>query len=148
MRVRVLPRVKLITINRGAFELRLWRRGISNSYTVELRRRVALGLIGHETPTGTYWVQHKTRKPDWLAPDAEWVPEEMRGEVFRFEDPRNPFAGGFISIAGPESGIGIHGTKFDPEVGTAASHGCIRMLVEDLDLLYTKVAIGTPVFLY
>lgn len=139
---------KVLTVDREKFELTLWRRGWRNQYYPELRRRVALGQIGHETPTGMYWVQSKTHTPDWLAPDADWVPEDLRGKIIPFEDPHNPFDGGFIALAGPETGIGIHGTKFDPAIGTAASHGCIRMIVPDLLNLYSKVAVGTPVFLY
>jgi lipoprotein-anchoring transpeptidase ErfK/SrfK len=94
-----------------------------------------------------YFIDVKNRTPDWLAPDADWVPAEMRGKIIPFEDPINPFAGGFISFDKPR-GLGFHGTKFEPQVGTMASHGCIRMVTEDLVNFYYKVAIGTPVFVY
>jgi lipoprotein-anchoring transpeptidase ErfK/SrfK len=39
----------------------------------------------------------------------------------------------------------IHGTKHEDKVGTAASHGCVRMLNEDVIELFAIVDEGTPV---
>ncbi|MFO0994096.1 MAG: L,D-transpeptidase [Hyphomicrobiales bacterium] len=39
----------------------------------------------------------------------------------------------------------IHGTIEPESIGKAASSGCIRMLNEDIVLLYDKVEVGTPV---
>lgn len=117
-----------------------------NAYVRERNYDVAIGSIGHATPAGVYLVNSKSRTPSWKAPDADWVPVEMRGVVYPFEDPHNPFEGGFISIGG--EGVGIHGTKFDPLLGTRASHGCIRMAVPDFLNVYDRIAVGTPVFIY
>ena len=32
-----------------------------------------------------------------------------------------------------------------PSIGTAASHGCVRMFDEDIQAMFELVAIGTPV---
>jgi len=42
----------------------------------------------------------------------------------------------------------LHGTPYPESVGSATTHGCIRLLDEDLEYLYRTVAVGTPVFLY
>jgi hypothetical protein len=44
----------------------------------------------------------------------------------------------------------IHGTHVDNEdsIGTAASHGCVRMRNADLMILYQLVDPGTPVFIF
>ena len=39
----------------------------------------------------------------------------------------------------------IHGTNHEEDLGTAASHGCIRMKNEDVVELFDRVAEGTPV---
>jgi lipoprotein-anchoring transpeptidase ErfK/SrfK len=39
----------------------------------------------------------------------------------------------------------IHGTKHEHEVGTPASHGCVRMRNEDVIELFDMVDDGTPV---
>jgi lipoprotein-anchoring transpeptidase ErfK/SrfK len=142
--VRKVP--KIITIDKDKFELRLWRI-VGPRYQTELKRMVALGQIGNETPPGMYFIDVKNRKPDWRAPNSDWVAPEMRGKIVPFASEKNPFAGGFISFDS-QRGLGIHGTKFDPQLGTLASHGCVRMAVDDLVDLYNKVSVGTPVFVY
>ena len=39
----------------------------------------------------------------------------------------------------------IHGTNHEEDIGTAASHGCIRMKNADVVELFDRVAEGTPV---
>jgi L,D-transpeptidase YbiS len=39
----------------------------------------------------------------------------------------------------------IHGTNHEEEIGTASSHGCVRMRNEDVLELFDLVAVGTPV---
>lgn len=136
----------VLVVDRQRFRLELWRRPSPTAVGYVRRNKwpIAVGAVGHATPRGVYVVDNISRTPDWMAPNAEWVPKEDRGRIFPFKDPRNPFAGGFISISGGE-GVGIHGTKFDPEVGTRASHGCIRMLTEDFKALYGKVTVGDTI---
>jgi lipoprotein-anchoring transpeptidase ErfK/SrfK len=45
------------------------------------------------------------------------------------------------------AGAGIHGTTDDGSIGTAASHGCIRMHIPDVIDLYSQVSVGTPVYI-
>lgn len=125
--------------------MKVWKMK-GNSYVRELAFDIAVGAVGHRTPPGLYLVNSKSVTPDWRAPDSDWVPEEMRGTIVPFESPHNPFAGGFIGFG--SEGVGFHGTKFDPLIGTRASHGCIRMRVEDIERMYDRIAYGTPVFVY
>jgi hypothetical protein len=75
------------------------------------------------------------------------VAAELRGQVLPFDDERNPFAGGFIDLGGTD-GVGIHGTKFDPALGTKASHGCVRHGRRRPARGSTAVPLGAPVFIY
>ena len=43
--------------------------------------------------------------------------------------------------------IYIHGTNHEEEIGTPASHGCIRMRNADVADLYERVTEGTPVLI-
>lgn len=140
------PASPMITVSKRAFTLTLWKIRKSR-YVVARRFKIAVGMVGHETPVGMYLAEGKTKTPDWRAPDSDWVQPLDRGKVFKFDDPRNPFAGGFISISQRE-GVGIHGTKFEPKLGQKVSHGCIRMAVPDFEQLYPLVPEGTPVFVY
>jgi lipoprotein-anchoring transpeptidase ErfK/SrfK len=45
------------------------------------------------------------------------------------------------------NGVGIHGTGEDYSIGSAASHGCIRMHVPDVKDLFSRVPVGTPVLI-
>ena len=45
-------------------------------------------------------------------------------------------------------GYALHGTNQPQSVGQAVSHGCVRLRNEDIALLYEKVTVGTPVYIY
>lgn len=47
-----------------------------------------------------------------------------------------------------QDGYYFHGTDNEASVGTAASHGCIRMRKDDILWMYSNVPVGTPVFIY
>jgi lipoprotein-anchoring transpeptidase ErfK/SrfK len=45
-------------------------------------------------------------------------------------------------------GYQLHGTPNKRSIGTAATHGCVRMHDEDIEWLYNNVPVGTKVYLY
>jgi len=45
-------------------------------------------------------------------------------------------------------GYGIHGTDEPTSIGSAASHGCVRLRNEDIETLFRIVPIGTVVYIY
>ena len=45
-------------------------------------------------------------------------------------------------------GYYFHGTDNESSVGDAASHGCLRMLRDDIKWMYENVPVGTPVYIY
>ncbi len=45
-------------------------------------------------------------------------------------------------------GYGIHGTDVPESIGQSVSHGCVRMLNKDVELLYPMVPVGTAVYIY
>jgi L,D-transpeptidase ErfK/SrfK len=57
--------------------------------------------------------------------------------------PNNPL--GTRALYLNTSGIRIHGTSKRSSIGTAASHGCMRMLREDVEALYPLVPVGTKI---
>lgn len=42
----------------------------------------------------------------------------------------------------------IHGTRDPASVGTAATHGCLRLHDDDLEFLFRRVPTGTPVYVF
>jgi lipoprotein-anchoring transpeptidase ErfK/SrfK len=143
----MLPRLLVVDREKRTLTIYRWR-VTKRRYDRQFKFTITVGKKGKETPHGLYFVESKTRKPDWRVPkDPDYSPD-MWNTIIKFGTPGNPFAGGFISLSGKETGIGIHGTSFDPQVGTASSHGCIRMRTEDFLKIYDRVAVGTPVYLH
>ena len=54
---------------------------------------------------------------------------------------------GLETPAGLYDGAGIHGTDAEGSIGTAASHGCIRMRIPDVVELYEQVPVNAPVYI-
>ncbi len=108
-----------------------------------LRYKIAVGKAGNKTAAGRYKSVEKTVDPEWHAPNKAWA-GELAGQTIPAGDPRNPLEARWLGFA---DGQGIHGTKDIQSLGTAASHGCIRMSVRAVKQLYRQVKVGTPVFL-
>jgi lipoprotein-anchoring transpeptidase ErfK/SrfK len=59
--------------------------------------------------------------------------------------PGNPLGTRAIYLNAP--GIRIHGTYSTSSIGTYASHGCIRMYIEDSEELFELVDMGARVII-
>jgi lipoprotein-anchoring transpeptidase ErfK/SrfK len=129
----------IIIINRGAFRLTLYK-NLKPAKTYG----IAVGRIGLETPAGLYHVQNKAINPAWTMPHSDWVPAADRGKVIPGGTPENPLKARWLGIF---DGAGIHGTDDIGSIGTAASHGCIRMRIPDVIELYPQVPVGAPVYI-
>jgi lipoprotein-anchoring transpeptidase ErfK/SrfK len=46
------------------------------------------------------------------------------------------------------NGFLLHGTPYKASIGTAATHGCIRLRDEDIQWLYEMLPVGTKVYIY
>lgn len=101
--------------------------------------RVAIGTPDHPTPTGNFKVVEKQTNPTWLPPDSPWA----KGLGPIPPGPGNPLGTRWIGTSAP--GVGIHGTPADWSIGSAASHGCLRMHIPEVENLYEDVVIGMPV---
>ncbi|HEY9644192.1 MAG TPA: L,D-transpeptidase [Coleofasciculaceae cyanobacterium] len=98
---------------------------------------VAVGRAGWETPTGNFQVRAMVKNPGWTNP--------FTGEVMP-PGSDSPLGERWIEFwTDGQNAIGFHGTPDRDSVGRAASHGCVRMLNEDIRQLYAIVQLGTPV---
>ncbi|MBE5965574.1 MAG: hypothetical protein E7255_01145 [Lachnospiraceae bacterium] len=57
------------------------------------------------------------------------------------------FGGHWMGLDVPWGTYGIHGTTREDSIGSAASHGCIRMYNKDIQELYNIVPLGTAVII-
>lgn len=100
---------------------------------------IAVGRPGWETPKGTYQVRQMFKDPTWVHP-------LQKGIVIPGGDPENPLGRFWIGFwTDGKNWIGFHGTPNPKSVGTAASHGCIRMYNKDIEELFQQVNLGTVV---
>ena len=76
-------------------------------------------------------------------PNSPWA-GELAGSTVGGGSAANPLKARWMGVSGS---VGIHGTGQDYSIGTRASHGCIRMHVQDVKLLYRRVPLGTPVLI-
>lgn len=60
-------------------------------------------------------------------------------------NPGGPFGARWMRLNIPWGGYGIHGTNDPQSIGKAVSHGCVRLLNEDVIELYDIVPLGTGV---
>lgn len=99
---------------------------------------IAVGREGWQTPTGSFQVMEMFEEPIWQNP--------FTGEIIQGGDPRNPLGDYWIGFwTDGTNWVGMHGTPHPETVGTAASHGCIRLYNSDIEELFTLIQLGTPV---
>ncbi len=128
----------VIAVDRDAKILRLYEH-----LTLSKRYKIAVGKAGLETAAGRYKIQQKIVNPDWHVPDSDWA-GDLAGRTIPYGDPQNPLEARYMGF---HDGQGIHGTSDLASLGTAASHGCIRMSVPSVKQLFKEVKVGTPVFM-
>lgn len=87
---------------------------------------VSTGMLGHDTPEGTFQISHAEWNPWWTPPEGrEWT-------VGRVKTPpglKNPMGRVKLYFAPLYF---IHGTPEEEKIGTPASRGCIRMRNRDV----------------
>jgi lipoprotein-anchoring transpeptidase ErfK/SrfK len=121
----VVRRTRVLTLYREARKVRSFR--------------VAVGTPSHPSPKGRFTIIDKQRNPTWFPPDSPWA--AGLGPVP--PGPGNPLGTRWMGTSAPA--IGIHGTPASGSIGTAASHGCIRMYIRDAEWLYERIRLGTPI---
>jgi lipoprotein-anchoring transpeptidase ErfK/SrfK len=128
---------RYVYIDRGSYTLRFYRHlKLQKSYTI------AVGQQGLETPAGLYHALDKQVNPSWHVPNSAWA-GDLAGQVIP-PGPADPLKARWIGIF---DGAGIHGTDDIGSLGSAASHGCVRMSIPDVIDLYDRVEVGDPIYI-
>jgi lipoprotein-anchoring transpeptidase ErfK/SrfK len=126
----------VIVIRRGANRLELYD-------GMKLRRTfgVATGESRYPTPLGRFHIVVKWRNPWWYPPASDWAKDAKPIPP----GPGNPLGTRWMGISSPA--VGIHGTPDPASIGYSVSHGCIRMLIPEVEWLFNQVDVGTPVYI-
>lgn len=102
----------------------------------------AVGMPQYPTPTGAWRIVLKRYMPTWVNPGDAWgagMPAVIG------PGPGNPLGTRAMNLNA--DGIRIHGTENINSIGTAASHGCIRLQRKNVEQLFDLVVVGTPVYI-
>jgi len=109
---------------------------------LEVTYRCAIGTPSYPTPQGHFKIVQKRFMPTWSNPGSAWAKDMPRTIP---PGPSNPLGTRALNL--DASGIRFHGTNKIYSVGTAASHGCMRMLRRDIEDFYSRVEVGTQVYI-
>jgi L,D-transpeptidase catalytic domain/Putative peptidoglycan binding domain len=126
-----------IVVNRETFTLRLFEHlKLSRTFSI------AVGQAGLETPGGLYEINDRQVNPSWHVPNSAWA-GDLAGRIIP-PGPADPIKSRWLGFW---DGAGIHGTDEINSIGSAASHGCIRMRIPDVEELYDEVPVNSPVYI-
>lgn len=95
---------------------------------------VGVGRADSQTPLGDFKIKFKEKNPIWVSPSDL--------DVRIRSGPENPLGYRWMEIAPL---YGIHGTNRPDSIGGYVSNGCIRMYESDVEELFDKVPLKTPV---
>ena len=135
--IRIGETLRLLDGNNHAFALAVSKS--RNDLLVTLdgryfkRYRVSTGENA-KTPTGTFKIIDKIAHPAWHKPGGSPIP---------YGDPENLLGTHWLALDLP--GYGLHGTWEPESIGSQSSAGCIRLLNEQIEELYTILPKGTLV---
>ncbi|MGG5459999.1 L,D-transpeptidase [Clostridium sp. B9] len=107
--------------------------GSENNWTLEKTFDCSTGIEGKETPVGVFSVQNR----------APWFfsPKYGQGGKYYVQ-----FMGNYLFHSIPFEADAE--TVSDPTLGEPASHGCIRLAVEDSKWMYDNVQNGSKIIIY
>jgi hypothetical protein len=141
-RIALNQRLKIVqgpfhaVISKGAYRLDLFADERDSAGNRIFLRSMRVGLGEYDsTPVGGWIVKNRELNPGWVNP------RDGR-ERYDRDDPENPIGEHWIGLRGTdpgtanEEGIGIHGTIEPETIGEQASMGCVRLLADDVELLY------------
>jgi len=107
---------------------------------------IGIGREGWRTPVGAAYVTQKVANPKWYPPASVRAEHAELGDPLPRmvpSGPDNPL--GLFKMKLSMPGYLIHGTNKPGGVGMRVSHGCIRLYPEDIETLFERVPVKTPV---
>lgn len=107
--------------------------GSKNDWTLDKTFTCSTGIEGKETPVGVFTVQNR----------APWFFSPKYGQGCKYYV---QFMGNYLFHSIPFDSDKT--TISDPTLGVPASHGCIRLSVEDSKWLYDNVQNGSKIIIY
>jgi lipoprotein-anchoring transpeptidase ErfK/SrfK len=100
-----------------------------------------------KTPRGVHRVLSKQKNPVWAKPNWAFIEEglpippaghESRFDAYTLGDYKLDIGDGYM----------VHGTLWKRRMGLPVTHGCVRLLDEDLEVVYNTMPVGSKVIIY
>lgn len=100
-----------------------------------------------KTPRGVHKVIHKQKNPVWAKPNWAFIEEGLPIPPAGHESRFDPYTLGDYKLDIGD-GYMVHGTIWKRRMGLPVTHGCVRLLDEDLEAVYNTLAVGSKVIIY
>ena len=107
---------------------------------------MSIGRMDWETPLGKTKITAMAKNPTWYVPQSVLDEHAAEGDPLPRivpPGPDNPLGTRALRLGLP--GYLIHGTNRPAGVGMRVSHGCVRMFPEDIEFLFDRIPVNTPV---
>jgi len=107
---------------------------------------MSIGRMDWETPLGKTSIVAMAKNPAWYPPQSVRDEHAADGDPLPRivpPGPENPLGTRALRLGLP--GYLIHGTNRPAGVGMRVSHGCVRMFPEDVEFLFDRIKVKTPV---
>src|SRR5690606_25855134 len=107
---------------------------------------VSIGRMDWRTPIGQTRVVAKHKNPSWYPPQSVRLEAKAKGREVPSvvpPGPDNPLGTRALRLGIPA--YLIHGTNNPWGIGMRVTHGCVRMYPEDIESLFERVPVNTPV---
>jgi L,D-transpeptidase ErfK/SrfK len=117
---------------------------LENSFPVGLGMPKWRDLTEWRTPEGRFRIIAKEKDPTWFVPESmQWKMIQEGKDILDSvpPGPENPLGRYVLKTSLP--GILIHGTIWPASIYRFQSHGCIRVLPEQMEPFYAKVSLNT-----
>jgi L,D-transpeptidase ErfK/SrfK len=134
-----------IIINIPDRMLYFFQKGRLRAFPVGLGMPSWRGITLWRTPTGKFRVISKRRNPTWHVPASMQWKMEMEGKPVKTivpPGPDNPLGRYAVDTTIPR--VVIHETIWPTTVYQFRSHGCIRVLPENIEKFFNEVELNTP----
>jgi len=135
-----------IVINLAAMRIFYYEPRKGDAPQVVHTHPIGVGRVGWATPEGTTKVVRKQKDPVWRPTPSILKEHAENGDPLPKvvpAGPDNPLGNRAMYLGWPT--YLVHGTNKPYGVGIRSSHGCIRLYPEDIEQLFEKVSVGTPV---
>ena len=107
---------------------------------------ISIGQEGWATPHSQTRIIAKAKDPTWYPPESIRKEHEEKNDPLPASvppGPDNPLGKYALRLAIP--GYLIHGTNQPRGIGMKVTHGCIRLHPDDIEDLFNRIPVNTPV---